>query len=62
MESGEGSEDSCHHGELLPDPLLALKEHRTRNNKSNVVFYSREQCEELCFTDQEHLPRITDLL
>lgn len=47
---------------LLPDPLITLKEHNTKNNKSGIVFYSREQCEDLCFTEQERFPRITDLL
>lgn len=62
MESVEGSEDSSRPGELLPDPLITLKEHNTKNNKSGIVFYSREQREDLCFTEQEHFPRITDLL
>lgn len=58
----EGSEDSSCPGKLLPDPLTTLKEHKTKNNKSDIVFYGREQCEELCFTEKEHFPRITDLL
>lgn len=57
----EGAEDSSFPGELLPDPIT-LKEHNTNNKKTGIVFYSIEQCEELCFKEQECFPRITDLL
>lgn len=48
----------------IPGLLISItvKEHKTKKNKSDIVLYSREQCEELCFTEQEHFPRITDLL
>lgn len=62
MDLVEGSDNSSLPGGLLSDPLITLKEHKTKNSKSDIVFYSREQCEELFFTEREHFPRITDLL
>lgn len=58
----EGSDNSSFSGGLLSDPVITLKEHKTKNSKSDIVFYSRKQCEELFFTEQEHFPRIPDLL